>query len=237
MQSTNRLFKNLFTFNWTLKPNIERYEKKENHKPSTKPTINIQDIPIHLLKQIISHTYVVTDVNHISSLRQVCRSWNITISHMIHDEITKYSSELILLMRCQTFNNEIVDLNLSLQQSFLNNKCRIEFFPQVNQKLEKHLFADNYKFIDFFLLCNNNNNNVDDEKECLRKKKEISRYSMKTCKFDNSSINSNSVIDLDLAFQYIPYEPMTFRVKAISFSPIYLLNLFNLFFTKKENDS
>lgn len=141
----------------------------------------------------------------------------------MYDEITrlftKHSPELTLRMKCQTNIGEIKNIDLKLQQDGLNNKCRVEFFPRVNNSL----FVDDYKCLAFYLSIVYNG----EGKKILRKEKEFSRFVMKSGKFDNSSINSDDVMmDLFLAFQYVPLEPMTFRTKAISFSPIYVLDWF-----------
>jgi hypothetical protein len=203
----------------------DKGEKKGKRKFSVISLKNIQDIPIHLLRRIISHTYEITDKKHILSLRQVCRNWNLAISRLMCNEITrlftKYSPEITLRMRCQTHIGEITNFDLQLQHNGLNNKCGIEFLPRVNNSL----YVDHYIFLDFFLFINYNDNN---EKKILRKEKEISRFIMSHGNFDNSFVNPDDLmIDLDLAFQYIPHEPMTFRTKAISFSPIYVLDWFN----------
>lgn len=164
----------------------------------------------------------------ISSLRQVCRGWNTTINNIIIDEITKCSPELTLFMRCQTISGDIVNMEFPLQQGGLSNRCKAEFSPLIDDKLEKHLFVDSYKIIQFYLCYKIG-------KKDYVKKKEITRFFMKSFKFDNPIVNTNSVIDLDLAFQYIPYEPLTFRVKLISFSPVYLLNIFNIKNRKNGN--
>jgi hypothetical protein len=164
-------------------------------------------------------SHVITDTP-ISSLRRVCRSWNSTINNLMYDEITKISPALTLLMRCHALLGEIDNFEIPLQRNCLTNKCRIEFFPRIDNTLDEQLFVDSYKNIEFYLLYKIG-------KKDLRKE-EITRFNMKCFKFDSSIVNSNSVIDLDLAFQYIPYEPLTFRVKEISFSPIYLVNLFNI---------
>jgi len=122
-------------------------------------------------------------------------------------------------MRCQTHIGAIINVELPLQQGGLNNKYLVEFFPQINHKLKKPLLVEHYSFIDFFYVFTYNY----DEK-ISRKEKEILRFSMRSGKIINLN---DMMIDLDIAFQYIPFEPMTFRVKAISFSPIYVLDWFN----------
>ncbi|CAG8537030.1 13319_t:CDS:2 [Funneliformis caledonium] len=226
-RSTNNLTKNLFKVDRPLKSHNEIREKERKQKPLVKPTTSIKDIPIHILKQIISHTCVITNKRRISSLRQVCRDWNITINRMIYDKITQlftnHSPKLTLLMRCQNHLGTVINLDIPLRQGGLNNKYSVEFFTRSNH--EKPIFVERYRIIDFYYVFTY----YDEGKKIFRKEIEISRLSMISGKIINPYVSSDvAMIDLDFAFQYVPYEPMTFIVKAISFSPIYVLDWFNV---------
>ncbi|CAI2170427.1 19969_t:CDS:2 [Funneliformis geosporum] len=206
VQSTNNLTNDLFKFDWPPKSHNEICEKEEKHEPLVKSATSIKDIPIQILKQIISHTCVITNKRRISSLRQ-------------------HSPKLTLWMRCQTHLGTVINLDIPLQRGGLNNKYVIEFFTRVNHEFEKPIFVESYRSIDFYYVFTY----CDEGKKSFRKEIEISRLSMISGKIINPCVNSDVVmIDLDFAFQYIPYEPMTFRVKAISFSPIYVLDWFNV---------